>query len=1743
MSDRAIIVLAIVLVFFLQPTPSQAVDLPASGQTACYDTGGDIIPCDGTGQDGDTLSGAPWPEPRFVDNEDGTFTDQLTGLIWLTDGNCAATVEYDPGGAGIGLLTWTQAFEYVGLVNTNELPVCGQGFSDWRLPNVVELESLVHGQGDTTDWLESQGFSNVTGGGYWTSTTEPRITSNSFFVAFSTGAVTGAGKTGTVAAVWLARGGPIDGLENPVYPANPHATGQTACWDENGSDIECADSGQDGELQVGVAWPNPRFTSNGDGTVTDELTGLQWLRDANCIASAYPGMSNDDGGVVWQTALDFVAGINDGTYPDCAAGKSDWQLPNRKQLLSLMDFSQSDPSLPMGHPFLNPPNAHLPSGYWTSTTYPTNTAWAWHLYHRAGHVGGAPKATYAWLVWPVRNANTPPPSSVDFPDEALESAIRDALDLPAGDITPEDLATLTVLELNNLNIIDLTGLEYCSGLETLILSNNQIIDLSPLSGLTNLTYLNLYDNQIVDISDLGSLVGLEYVSLGKNQISAIEPLATLVNLISLYLDENQISDITALAALYQLVDLGLSNNGISDLGALLLNSGLGAGDRMWIEGNSLDMRVGSLDIDHIWTLEAKGITVSHDPIVFNDTAFGSAVSRQLDKPLDEITREDLQTMRVLVAENSGIVDLSGIEQMQSLEALYLKDNQVSDLTPLSNLTNLQIVNLENNNVSDLSPLVGITTLSQLRLDNNPISDLTPLVNNPGLDSGDLVWLHDLTAAIGPDTPAAGQIWTLRGRGVIVFHDPISGLFADENLEAAVATALEVSPSELHAAPWLLSDLAVLQADDAEIVNISGIEACVNLTYLRLRGNQITDISPVMLLPALDHLDLLGNQIIDISPFWQGHRPRTSINLGWNKITDIWALNSFVGRDQGIYLQGNPLDLWIGSSEVETIYALYLRGATVIHDPFYFLDPALEAAVLYRLYTEDPPAISVYTLDEMADRRSFDCSNQSIFDLTGIAYFSSLNDLIADHNQIDDLTPLADMRLLKTIDLSYNRIADLTPLSDFPYLEDLDISNNLILDLGPLWNKQSLQTINFDNNHVVSLEPLIGLDNLGSIIGDRNQVSILGPLADNLNLTRVYLRQNSSLDLSIGSDTVNQLLILYRRGVHVLIDGLRFRDPALDAAVRQVLGLVEEDTLLLSHLDDLLSITSLTIANSELADPFGLAYAFPYLEVLDLQGNHLSDTSFLEHLPHLRNVVLSNNHIMDISALVANAGLATDDRLWLDGNLLPLWQGSETLQMIEELRDRGVIVHHDQISSRVFVDPILEADVRESLGIDANAVITESMLASMQILYSPRGVTDLDGIQYCSNLELLQLYECEVNNLTPLRYLSKLETLTLRDSTISNIDVLADMPWLNKLYMEGSPIISLAPLVQLTDLSELAIAGQHLNDFSPLADMANLTYLGCYDSAIADLTVISHMTKLTQLYLANSDQLQDISPLANLSALEKLDLRGSQVADLVPLSQLPSLNWIYLADTLVNDIAPLVENLDFADGASLWVHNTALIMSALLDDVQNILTLQARGVMVYNDPIEDGDGLDESEEHGPNGNDDNYDGNGDGIPDGAQINVASLNTFDDDHYVTLEVNQQAWLANVSATENPSPENMPPEVEAPLGFFSFTIVNVPNNGAATARLFLEEGTTISSYWKYGPTPDNGNDHWYEFMYDGQTGAEINGNVITLHFVNGQRGDALLLNSNILDPGAPVVSTVPSSNNSGGGGSSGCFINTIY
>ncbi|MBI4689003.1 MAG: DUF1566 domain-containing protein [Nitrospirae bacterium] len=154
------------------------IDLPRTGQTTCYDASGNVITCTGTGQDGDIQAGVAWPDPRFSSNADTTITDNLTGLIWTKD---AGTPTYTGSSSTCtgGTKTWTAAIDYVACLNTNNY----LGHTDWRLPNINELESLVNAeQSNSATWLYSQGFNNVQSFYYWSSSTYADDTGYAWYV-------------------------------------------------------------------------------------------------------------------------------------------------------------------------------------------------------------------------------------------------------------------------------------------------------------------------------------------------------------------------------------------------------------------------------------------------------------------------------------------------------------------------------------------------------------------------------------------------------------------------------------------------------------------------------------------------------------------------------------------------------------------------------------------------------------------------------------------------------------------------------------------------------------------------------------------------------------------------------------------------------------------------------------------------------------------------------------------------------------------------------------------------------------------------------------------------------------------------------------------------------------------------------------------------------------------------------------------------------------------------------------------------------------------------------------------------------------------------------------------------------------------------------------------------------------------------------------------------------------------------
>ena len=134
----SIIVTAFVMALFSHVAADAAsVTLPATGQTRCYDSAGNTINCIGTKQDGALRMGASWPAERFTDNGNGTFTDSLTGLVWLSDNTCLLRTPV------AGISWFAQALDAANKLADGQCGLSdGSVIGAWRIPNINEANSL-----------------------------------------------------------------------------------------------------------------------------------------------------------------------------------------------------------------------------------------------------------------------------------------------------------------------------------------------------------------------------------------------------------------------------------------------------------------------------------------------------------------------------------------------------------------------------------------------------------------------------------------------------------------------------------------------------------------------------------------------------------------------------------------------------------------------------------------------------------------------------------------------------------------------------------------------------------------------------------------------------------------------------------------------------------------------------------------------------------------------------------------------------------------------------------------------------------------------------------------------------------------------------------------------------------------------------------------------------------------------------------------------------------------------------------------------------------------------------------------------------------------------------------------------------------------------------------------------------------------------------------------------------------------
>jgi uncharacterized protein DUF1566 len=281
-------------------TESGSYPVVDTAQDTCYDDSGPISCPDPDevfyGQDAQHTGNAP----SYTDNGDGTITDNITGLTWQQspDTNGDGDIDADD------KLTYDQAVAGAGTLSFG-------GYTDWRLPTIKELYSLIL-------------FSGVDPSGY-------EGTDTSGLVPFMDTAYFDFGYGDT---------SDDERIIDAQYASLTKYVSTTMNGDETMFGVNFADGrikgyglslfGSDKTFFViyvreNTGYGTNSFVDNGDGTITDNASSLMWSR-------------NDSGtGLNWEEALAWVQTQNAANY----LGHSDWRLPNAKELQSIVDYTRS----------------------------------------------------------------------------------------------------------------------------------------------------------------------------------------------------------------------------------------------------------------------------------------------------------------------------------------------------------------------------------------------------------------------------------------------------------------------------------------------------------------------------------------------------------------------------------------------------------------------------------------------------------------------------------------------------------------------------------------------------------------------------------------------------------------------------------------------------------------------------------------------------------------------------------------------------------------------------------------------------------------------------------------------------------------------------------------------------------------------------------------------------------------------------------------------------------------------------------------------------------------------------------------------------------------------------------------------------------------------------------------------------------------------------------------------------------
>ena len=360
---------------------------------------------------------------RFTDNKDGTVTDGLTGLVWMKNAGCFAPSN------------WSAALTFANQLASGSCGLTdGSTAGQWRMPNVNELESLVDISRSNPALSAGNPFTNVANS-YWSSSSyQASLGTSAMVIRFTDGRwINGTDappynndKVASINSLWPVKSGSAGAVKlQATGEFIVYATGDDAdhscpfCEATVNGAVDTPVTGDSASLVNSAPLTSPRIIDNEDGTLSDTVTGLMWLKKADCIQASW-----SDAIAAVNSLASGQCGLTDGS----TAGQ--WRMPNRFEMLSLAERAPTFPIAayyngtyePDGTTVAGPvifESFMVSQYYWTSSTYVADSTWAWTVYSCDFGVYNSPKTAmgYTMAVRSISNVGTP---NINFDEGSLK---------------------------------------------------------------------------------------------------------------------------------------------------------------------------------------------------------------------------------------------------------------------------------------------------------------------------------------------------------------------------------------------------------------------------------------------------------------------------------------------------------------------------------------------------------------------------------------------------------------------------------------------------------------------------------------------------------------------------------------------------------------------------------------------------------------------------------------------------------------------------------------------------------------------------------------------------------------------------------------------------------------------------------------------------------------------------------------------------------------------------------------------------------------------------------------------------------------------------------------------------------------------------------------------------------------------------------------------------------------------------